>query len=161
MVIKMRSLGISAISIVLTAAVVGNAYYQKKQFYPSVVYITKSNPSMTVSSFNHLIGFAIPVSLWHFCSRRWEVNKSLLVTLSLDCRSFTCNRWSLSSCWENWWEKYVRRFPSIFRQPIHWFSFWIDFPRDTACGRIRAPDGTILVRVDWNMFGIYRLSGRF
>lgn len=49
MVIKMRSLGISAISIALTSAVVGNAYYQKKQFYPSVVYITKSNPSMTVS----------------------------------------------------------------------------------------------------------------
>lgn len=52
MVIKMRSLGISAISVALTAAVVGNAYYQKKQFYPSVVYITKSNPSMTVSSWS-------------------------------------------------------------------------------------------------------------
>ncbi|XP_012275801.1 E3 ubiquitin-protein ligase synoviolin A [Orussus abietinus] len=36
------------ISIALTCAVVGNAYYQKKQFYPSVVYITKSNPSMAV-----------------------------------------------------------------------------------------------------------------
>lgn len=48
---KMRSLGISAISLALTGIVVGNAYYQKKQFYPSVVYITKSNPSMAVSSF--------------------------------------------------------------------------------------------------------------
>lgn len=36
-------------SFALTAAVIGNAYYQKKQFYPSVVYITKSNPSMAVS----------------------------------------------------------------------------------------------------------------
>lgn len=45
----MRALGISAISMILTAIVVGNAYYQKKQFYPSVVYITKSNPSMAVS----------------------------------------------------------------------------------------------------------------
>lgn len=47
--VKMRALGISAISLALTAVVVGNAYYQKKQFYPSVVYITKSNPSMAVS----------------------------------------------------------------------------------------------------------------
>ena len=37
-------------SVLLTTAVIGNAYYQKKQFYPSVVYITKSNPSMAVSN---------------------------------------------------------------------------------------------------------------
>lgn len=46
--LKMRSLGISLVSICLTMAVISNAYYQKKQFYPSVVYITKSNPSMVV-----------------------------------------------------------------------------------------------------------------
>lgn len=46
----MRALGLSVISILLTSAVIGNAYYQKKQFYPSVVYITKSNPSMAVST---------------------------------------------------------------------------------------------------------------
>ncbi|XP_055384436.1 E3 ubiquitin-protein ligase HRD1 [Condylostylus longicornis] len=44
----MRSLGLSALSFVLTGIVIGNAYYHKKQFYPSVVYITKSNPSMAV-----------------------------------------------------------------------------------------------------------------
>lgn len=33
----------------LTSAVIGNAWYQKKQFYPAVVYITKSNASMAVS----------------------------------------------------------------------------------------------------------------
>lgn len=37
------------ISTALTCAVIGNAYYQRKQFYPTVVHITKSNPSMTVS----------------------------------------------------------------------------------------------------------------
>lgn len=47
--LTMRALGISAISLAMTAAVISNAYYQKKQFYPSVVYITKSNPSMAVS----------------------------------------------------------------------------------------------------------------
>ncbi|XP_055678712.1 E3 ubiquitin-protein ligase HRD1 [Lutzomyia longipalpis] len=44
----MRSVGVSLVTLGLTAAVIGNAYYQKKQFYPSVVYITKSNPSMAV-----------------------------------------------------------------------------------------------------------------
>ncbi|CAG9860385.1 unnamed protein product [Phyllotreta striolata] len=44
----MRSLSISLLSLTLTLLVVANAYYQKKQFYPSVVYITKSNPSMAV-----------------------------------------------------------------------------------------------------------------
>ncbi|XP_057315015.1 E3 ubiquitin-protein ligase synoviolin B-like isoform X2 [Hydractinia symbiolongicarpus] len=31
-----------------TAAVIGNAFYQKQQFYPSIVYLTKSNPSIAV-----------------------------------------------------------------------------------------------------------------
>ncbi|XP_056639572.1 E3 ubiquitin-protein ligase synoviolin [Diorhabda sublineata] len=44
----MRSLSISLLSLSLTLIVIANAYYQKKQFYPSVVYITKSNPSMAV-----------------------------------------------------------------------------------------------------------------
>ncbi|KAK7104456.1 E3 ubiquitin-protein ligase synoviolin A-like isoform X1 [Littorina saxatilis] len=44
----MRSFVLSGISFVMTGAVIANAYYQKKQFYPSVVYITKSNPSMAV-----------------------------------------------------------------------------------------------------------------
>uniref|UniRef100_K1QT14 E3 ubiquitin-protein ligase HRD1 n=1 Tax=Magallana gigas TaxID=29159 RepID=K1QT14_MAGGI len=42
----MKTLLVTGLSVVLSAAVIGNAYYQKKQFYPSVVYITKSNPSM-------------------------------------------------------------------------------------------------------------------
>ncbi|XP_071834296.1 E3 ubiquitin-protein ligase synoviolin A-like isoform X2 [Apostichopus japonicus] len=46
--INMRGAALTTASFVLTAAVVGHAYYQKKQFYPSVVYITKSNPSMAV-----------------------------------------------------------------------------------------------------------------
>ncbi|KAJ8898048.1 hypothetical protein PR048_003408 [Dryococelus australis] len=44
----MRAVGITFLSLALTTIVIGNAYYQKKQFYPSVVYITKSNPSMAV-----------------------------------------------------------------------------------------------------------------
>ncbi|XP_055309629.1 E3 ubiquitin-protein ligase HRD1 [Sitodiplosis mosellana] len=56
MSVEMRALGLSVISILLTSAVIGNAYYQKKQFYPSVVYITKSNPSMAVIYVQSLVG---------------------------------------------------------------------------------------------------------
>uniref|UniRef100_T1IPZ3 RING-type E3 ubiquitin transferase n=1 Tax=Strigamia maritima TaxID=126957 RepID=T1IPZ3_STRMM len=44
----MRSFLLTLSSLVLSVTVIGNAYYQKKQFYPSVVYVTKSNPSMAV-----------------------------------------------------------------------------------------------------------------
>lgn len=36
-------------SFVSTLLVIGNAFYHKRQFYPSVVHITKSNSSMAVS----------------------------------------------------------------------------------------------------------------
>ncbi|XP_070490150.1 E3 ubiquitin-protein ligase HRD1 [Chironomus tepperi] len=42
-------------SAVLSGAVIANAVIQKKQFYPSVVYISKSNPSMAVIYFQSLI----------------------------------------------------------------------------------------------------------
>ena len=45
----MRATLITTGSVLLTTAVIGNAFYHKKQFYPSVVYVTKSNPSMAVS----------------------------------------------------------------------------------------------------------------
>lgn len=38
-----------AASLALTSAVVAHAYYLKHQFYPTVVYLTKSSPSMAVS----------------------------------------------------------------------------------------------------------------
>ncbi|KAL9952399.1 hypothetical protein ACROYT_G039649 [Oculina patagonica] len=44
----MREVVLTAASLALTGAVVANAYYQKHQFYPSVVYLTKSSPSMAV-----------------------------------------------------------------------------------------------------------------
>ncbi|XP_033106835.1 E3 ubiquitin-protein ligase synoviolin B-like [Anneissia japonica] len=44
----MRGAIVTSLSFGLTFAVVGHAYYQKKQFYPSMVYLTKSNASMAV-----------------------------------------------------------------------------------------------------------------
>lgn len=51
-------------SLALTTAVVAHAYYLKHQFYPTVVYLTKSSPSMAVSSCRQL-----PVGGHHLPSR--------------------------------------------------------------------------------------------
>ncbi|XP_072278876.1 E3 ubiquitin-protein ligase synoviolin [Pyxicephalus adspersus] len=44
----MRTAVMTGASLALTAAVVAHAYYLKHQFYPTVVYLTKSSPSMAV-----------------------------------------------------------------------------------------------------------------
>ncbi|MGH0183273.1 UNVERIFIED_CONTAM: hypothetical protein FKN15_011317 [Acipenser sinensis] len=44
-----RAMVVTATSLALTTAVVAHAYYLKHQFYPTVVYLTKSSPSMAVS----------------------------------------------------------------------------------------------------------------
>jgi len=51
----MRSGVLCLASLALTMTVVGNAWHQRQQFYPSVVYITKSNPSMAVIYLQSLI----------------------------------------------------------------------------------------------------------
>lgn len=51
----MRSEVMAAASVGLTAAVLANAWVQRQQFYPSVVYITKSNPSMAVIYLQSLV----------------------------------------------------------------------------------------------------------
>ncbi|KAL3872933.1 hypothetical protein ACJMK2_036105 [Sinanodonta woodiana] len=63
---KMRSLVLTGLSSVLSAIVVGNAYIQKKQFYPSVVYITKSNSSMAVL---YLQAFVFVVLMGKLCRK--------------------------------------------------------------------------------------------
>ncbi|CAH2325212.1 E3 ubiquitin- ligase synoviolin [Pelobates cultripes] len=44
----MRTAVMTGASLALTSAVVAHAYYLKHQFYPTVVYLTKSSPSMAV-----------------------------------------------------------------------------------------------------------------
>lgn len=45
-----RAALVTATSLALTGAVVAHAYFLKHQFYPTVVYLTKSSPSMAVSN---------------------------------------------------------------------------------------------------------------
>ncbi|GAV04788.1 hypothetical protein RvY_15013 [Ramazzottius varieornatus] len=51
---RLRNTLISIGSLILTTAVVSNAFYQRKQFYPSIIYITKSNASMAAIYFQGL-----------------------------------------------------------------------------------------------------------
>ncbi len=52
---RFRSVLLTFGSFVLTALVVVNAWFQRQQFYPSVVYITKSNPRCVVRyAFSHV-----------------------------------------------------------------------------------------------------------
>ena len=44
-----RMLLVSVVCMVLTWGVIYNAFRQKGEFYPSVVYLTKSRPSMAVN----------------------------------------------------------------------------------------------------------------
>lgn len=44
-----RATLVTTISLALTGTVIAHAYFLKHQFYPTVVYLTKSSPSMAVS----------------------------------------------------------------------------------------------------------------
>ncbi|XP_076817857.1 E3 ubiquitin-protein ligase synoviolin A-like [Clavelina lepadiformis] len=52
---KMRGLVLTGASFTLTSAVVANAWIQKKQFYPTVVYLTKSSPCLAVLYFQAFV----------------------------------------------------------------------------------------------------------
>ena len=104
-----------------TLAVVGNAFFQKKQFYPSVVYITKSNPSMAVLYaqvfvFVFLFGKALrkvffgqlrPAEIEHLIEKFWYV-------ITETCLAFTVFRDDFSP-------KFVALFTFLlFMKAFHW-----------------------------------------
>ncbi|XP_066258918.1 E3 ubiquitin-protein ligase synoviolin A [Euwallacea similis] len=119
----MRFLGISFVSFLLTAVVVANAYYQKKQFYPSVVYITKSNPSMAVIYIQAFIGVWILGKLMrkvffgqlrttefeHLMERSWYA-------ITETCLAFTVFR-------DDFTPKFVALFTLLlFLKSFHWLA---------------------------------------
>ena len=57
----MRMLAVTLLSTFLSALVISNAYMEKKQFYPTVVYLLSSNRSLGVI---YLQAF---VMVWFFC----------------------------------------------------------------------------------------------
>ncbi|PAA81889.1 hypothetical protein BOX15_Mlig032555g1 [Macrostomum lignano] len=81
----MRTFALSSLSFALTILVLGNAFFQKKQFYPSIVYLTKSNSSTAVLYLQgivliYLLGKALariffgqlrPTEVEHLIERGW------------------------------------------------------------------------------------------
>lgn len=100
-----------AASMVMSMGVIFNAYLQKQQFYPSVVYVTKSNGSMAVSIalfvfvlfFNFLI--CLPTDYLHpridHCALTGQVGSKDIFWATANHRiggkSFKCNFPSLAS----------------------------------------------------------------
>jgi len=108
-------------SLVLSTTVVGNAYYQKKQFYPSVVHITKSNPSMMVMYIQALVivvllgklmkrvffGQLRAAEVEHLIDRSWYA-------ITETCLAFTVFREDFST-------KFVALFTVLlFLKAFHW-----------------------------------------
>lgn len=119
----MKTLLVTGLSVVLSAAVIGNAYYQKKQFYPSVVYITKSNPSMAmlyIQAFVFVIlmgklmrkvffGSLRPAEIEHLIERSWYA-------VTETCLAFTVFRDDFSP-------KFVALFTLLlFLKCFHWLA---------------------------------------
>jgi len=112
-----------AISFLLTSCVILNAFYNKKQFYPSVVYLTKSNSSMAVIYmqafvFALLIGKLMnkiffgqlrPIEMEHLFERSWYV-------ITETCLAFTVFRDDFSP-------KFVTMFTLLlFLKCFHWLA---------------------------------------
>ncbi|XP_074604705.1 E3 ubiquitin-protein ligase synoviolin B-like [Brevipalpus obovatus] len=119
----MKALLVTVTSIVLTSAVLGNAYFQKKQFYPSVVYIIKSNPSMAVIYFQAFVfvllmgklmrkiffGQLRAAEMEHLIERAWYA-------VTETCLAFTVFRDDLSP-------KFVALFTLLlFLKCFHWLA---------------------------------------
>lgn len=119
----MRGWLLSIGSVVLTSLVIGNAYYQKQQFYPSVVYITKSNPSLAVLYLQAFVfvlllgqlsrkvffGQLRPAETEHLIERSWYA-------VTETCLAFTVFR-------DNFSPLFVAQFTMLlFLKCFHWLS---------------------------------------
>ncbi|XP_061165270.1 E3 ubiquitin-protein ligase synoviolin-like [Saccostrea echinata] len=119
----MKTFLVTGLSFVLSGFVIGNAYYQKKQFYPSVVYITKSNPSMAmlyIQAFVFIIlmgklmrkiffGTLRPAEVEHLIERSWYA-------VTETCLAFTVFRDDFSP-------KFVALFTLLlFLKCFHWLA---------------------------------------
>ncbi|KAK3866740.1 hypothetical protein Pcinc_027747 [Petrolisthes cinctipes] len=121
--------GLTMASVALTAAVVGNAYYQKRQFYPSVVYITKSNPSMAAI---YLLAFTLVILLGKFLKKVFfgslraaefeHLVERSFYAVTETCLAFTVFRDDFSP-------KFVALFTVLlFLKAFHWLAdYRVDF----------------------------------
>lgn len=121
--IKMKAVLATVISLALTTVVIGNAYYQKKQFYPSIVYLTNSNPSMAVMYLQAFIlvllvgkmlrkiffGQLRPAEFEHLIERSWYA-------ITETCLAFTVFR-------DDFNPKFIALFTLLlFLKAFHWLA---------------------------------------
>ncbi|CAH2094627.1 unnamed protein product [Euphydryas editha] len=119
----MKAVVATVISLALTTVVIGNAYYQKKQFYPSVVYLTNSNPSMAVMYLQAFIlvllvgkllrkiffGQLRPAEFEHLIERSWYA-------ITETCLAFTVFR-------DDFNPKFIALFTLLlFLKAFHWLA---------------------------------------
>ncbi|KPJ18191.1 E3 ubiquitin-protein ligase synoviolin B [Papilio machaon] len=119
----MKALVATVISLALTTVVIGNAYYQKKQFYPSIVYLTNSNPSMAVMYLQAFIlvlllgkvfrriffGQLRPAEFEHLIERSWYA-------ITETCLAFTVFR-------DDFNPKFIALFTVLlFLKAFHWLA---------------------------------------
>ncbi|CAB3245815.1 unnamed protein product [Arctia plantaginis] len=119
----MKALLATVISLALTTVVIGNAYYQKKQFYPSIVYLTNSNPSMAVMYLQAFIlvllvgkllrkiffGQLRPAEFEHLIERSWYA-------ITETCLAFTVFR-------DDFNPKFIALFTLLlFLKAFHWLA---------------------------------------
>ncbi|KAK7076364.1 E3 ubiquitin-protein ligase synoviolin [Halocaridina rubra] len=121
--------GLTMFSFALTASVIGNAYYQKKQFYPSVVYITKTNSSMAVI---YLLAFTLVILLGKFLKKIFfgslraaefeHLIERSFYAVTETCLAFTVFRDDFSP-------KFVALFTVLlFLKAFHWLAdYRVDF----------------------------------
>lgn len=98
-VLKMRTVLLTGLSFVLTGAVIGNAYYQKKQFYPSVVYITKSNPSMAVSETGTSVCYPWQDHVYMYLLIWFDLNWHFIVHFPLSFFMNSTRQCTFLPCW--------------------------------------------------------------
>ncbi|XP_070578843.1 E3 ubiquitin-protein ligase synoviolin B-like [Ptychodera flava] len=119
----MRAAVLTLGSLALTGAVIGHAYYQKRQFYPSVVYLTKSNPSMAMLYLQAFViiillgklfrkmffGQLRPAEMEHLIERSWYA-------VTETCLAFTVFR-------EDFSPRFVAMFTFLlFLKCFHWLG---------------------------------------
>lgn len=90
-----RAALVTATSLALTGAVVAHAYLLKHQFYPTVVYLTKSSPSMAVRAG---FGAAYIRRFNHVFHINCRVTNPLFLP-AVRCCTFRPLCWC--SCWES------------------------------------------------------------
>ncbi|KFD50730.1 hypothetical protein M514_08386 [Trichuris suis] len=120
---QVRHSHLISLSFFLTGAVLANAFYQRRQFYPSMVYLTKSNPSMAVLYVQAFVLVTILAKIFlvlFFGSLRQNEQENVMerawFAVTETCLAFTVFRDDFNS-------RFVAQFTQLFFfKCFHWMA---------------------------------------